>query len=426
MTLHTLLAARAAEGRPVRVGLIGAGAFGTLALAQLHRTPGLHLMAIADADPARAHAACAAAGWPEGQAAAGSPAKALRHGTTWITDDAAALVAAGGMEVVIEATGRAEAGLRHAALALEHGRHVVMASLEADVLAGPLLARRFAAAGLVYTLAAGDRPALVCELVDWARACGFAVVAAGTGAAWTPEDAAAVRTRSALEMAAVANATGLGVPREGLAFPPVGRDGLAAMMRPRSAGGVLERAGMVEVVSSLARDGTAVPDALGRAAWVTVEATCDLVARSFATWGLSTDDSGRHAALWRPAPLAGAEVGISVAAAALRGEATGHGAAFLGDVVAVAARDLVLGERLDAGAVAGRLMPAADAVAAGLLPLGLADGVSLARPVRAGRPVPRDAVRLDPDAFAVRLRRELEAAFCAAPPEDEADEPAAR
>lgn len=452
MNLSTKLAARAAEGRPIRVGLIGAGKFGTMFLAQARRTPGLHVMAVADLSPSRAHAALRAAGWSAEQAEAGSSAKALRHGSTWITDDAEALIAAGGIEVVIEATGHPEAGLRHAARCLEHGRHVVMVNVEADVLAGPLLARRFGAAGLVYSMAYGDQPALICELVDWARTCGLEVVGAGKGTKYlpdyhastpdtvwehyglTPEQAAAGGmnakmfnsfldgTKSAIEMAAVANATGLGVPADGLGFPPVGCDDLPAVLKPRADGGVLERAGMVEVVSSLQRDGSPVAGDLRWGVWVTFVAPSDYAARCFAEYGLRTDDSGRYAALWRPYHLIGLELGVSVAAAALRGEPTGHSTAFRGDVVAVAKRDLAAGEVLDGeggATVWGRLMPAETSVAARALPMGLAQGVTLTRPVAAGQVVSRDAVRLDPSALAVRLRHDLETAFCALPPEDE-------
>ena len=160
-----------------------------------------------------------------------------------------------------------------------------MVNVEADVLAGPLLSRRAREAGVVYSMAYGDQPALICEMVDWARAAGFQVVAAGKGTKYlphyhestpatvwghygfTPEMVAGGDfnaqmfnsfldgTKSALEMAAVANACGLTPPRDGLAFPPCGVDDLPHVLRPRAAGGVLEKAGLAEVVSCLERDG---------------------------------------------------------------------------------------------------------------------------------------------------------------------------
>src|SRR5690606_16393968 len=239
MNLSKLLAARVAARNPVRIGLIGAGKFGSMYLAQAIRTPGIHVLGIADLAPDRARRATPRAGSPEEQDSAHSFAAARKHGGTFVTEDAAALIAADGLEVVIDATGSPSAGIRHALLACEHKRHIIMVNVEADVLAGPLLARRAAEAGVVYSLAYGDQPALIAEMVDWARAAGFEVVCAGKGTKYlpvyhastpdtvwthygfTPEQVAAGDfnpqmfnsfldgTKSAIEMAAVANATGL-------------------------------------------------------------------------------------------------------------------------------------------------------------------------------------------------------------------------
>ena len=181
MNLHRLLLRRADDGNPVRVLLIGAGKFGAMYLAQARVTPGIHIAAIADLAPARAADALRRTGWSDERFGARSLAEALTHGTTLLTDDAAAMIAAAGIEVVIDATGAPAAGIRHALACAEHGKHIVMVNVEADALAGPLLARRCEAAGVVYSLAYGDQPALICEMVDWARAAGFRVVAAGKG-----------------------------------------------------------------------------------------------------------------------------------------------------------------------------------------------------------------------------------------------------
>src|SRR5512143_723427 len=189
------------------------------------------------------------------------------------------------------AWGSPAAGICHALACCAHGKHIIMVTVEADALAGPLLARRAAQAGIVYSLAYGDQPALICELVDWARAAGFGVIAAGKGTKYlpayhestpetvwgnygfTPAMVAAGDfnarmfnsfldgTKSAIEMAAVANATELTPSPEGLGFPPCSSDELPQVLKPRSAGGVLHHAGQVEVVSSLSRDGRAVPRA---------------------------------------------------------------------------------------------------------------------------------------------------------------------
>ena len=176
MNLYRLLQQRLAAGRPVRVGLIGAGKFGSMFLAQVPTTPGIEVAAIADLAPDRARAACRRVGWDDARIAA-----------TRFTDDAMAMMAAGDVEVVVEATGHAPAGIAHARRAIAEGKHIVMVNVEADVLAGFALAREAERAGVVYTLAYGDQPALICEMVDWARACGFRVIAAGKGTKYLPE-----------------------------------------------------------------------------------------------------------------------------------------------------------------------------------------------------------------------------------------------
>ena len=436
MSLYAKLRARAEAGKPVRVGLIGAGKFGSMFLAQARRTPGLHVMGIADLSPDRARASLARVGWPAESYAAGSAAEALKTGATFLTDDAAALIRAEGLDVIVEATGHPAAGLAHAALALDHGRHVVMVNVEADVLAGPLLAARAEKAGLVYSMAYGDQPALIAELVDWARTAGFDVVAAGKGTKYlpayhvstpetvwghygfTPEQVASGDfnarmfnsfldgTKSAIEMAAVANACGLSPPEDGLAFPPCGADDLADAFAGAK--------GVVEVVSSLHRDGSPVARDLRWGVYVVIEAPSEYVRRCFAEYGLKTDSSGRYAATYKPYHLIGLELGISVANAALRGEATGASRTFSGDAVAVTKRALAAGETLDGEGgftVYGKLIPAARSLNLGALPVGLAHGVRLKRAVEAGAVVGWADVEIDATSAAVRMRREMEAAF---------------
>jgi predicted homoserine dehydrogenase-like protein len=316
-----------------------------------------------------------------------------------------------------------------------------MVNVEADALVGPLLARRAQEAGVVYSLAYGDQPAIICEMVDWARATGFEVVCAGKGTKYLPEYHTSTPdtvwehygftdeqvesgglnarmfnsfldgTKSALEMAAVANATGLTPAPEGLAFPPAGTDELAAVCRPRQDGGNLHHPGTVEVVSSLERDGRPVERDLRWGVYVTFKAATDYVARCFSEYGLVTDESGYYAALYRPFHLIGLELGISVAYAALRGEATGAPTGFQADVAATAKRELTAGERLDGEGdytVYGRLMLAEDSTALGALPIGLAQGVSLRNAVAKGEMVKWSDVTIDESQEPVRLRREME------------------
>lgn len=428
MNLHAMALARAESGRPVRVGLIGAGKFGSMFLAQVPHSP-VTVRAIADLDPGQARRACAHVGWTDERIAA-----------TAFTDDGMALITRDDVDVVVEATGHPAAGIAHARAAIAAGKHVVMVNVEADVLAGPLLAAEARAAGVVYSLAYGDQPALTAELVDWARATGFRVVAAGKGTKYLPEyhdvtpdgvwahyglspDAAREAgmnpqmfnsfldgTKSAIEMAAIANACGLDVPDAGLAFPPCGVDDLPHVLRPRTAGGLLERAGMVEVVSCLERDGRPVFRDLRWGVYVVIEAPNDYASACFAQYGLKTDSTGRYAAMYKPYHLIGLELNVSILSAALRGEPTGQPRGFRGDVVAVAKKDLSQGDVLDGEGgytVWGKLMPAAASLAAGALPIGLAHRVTLRRPVKHGTPVTWDDV-VAPIGPAVDVRRAME------------------
>ena len=186
MSLIQKLKARAAEGRPVRVAVIGAGKFGSMYLSQAPRTPGIHLVAVADLSPDRARASLARVGWEPARFAATSLAQAAKDGSTFITDDAPAMIASDWVDIVIDATGSPAAGIAHALLCCDHRKHIIMVNVEADVLAGPLLARRAKEAGIIYSMASGDQPALIAELVDWARTIGMEVVCAGKGTKYLP------------------------------------------------------------------------------------------------------------------------------------------------------------------------------------------------------------------------------------------------
>lgn len=448
MNLHRMLQARASLGRPLRVGLIGAGKFGAMYLAQAPHTPGIHIVGIADLAPDRARAALARTGWASERFCARSFGDARKSGHTFVTDDARALIESPDIEIVIDATGDPAAGIRHALLCCDQRKHVVMVNVEADALAGPLLARRALDAGVVYSLAYGDQPALICEMVDWCRAAGFEVVAAGKGTKYLPEYHASTPdtvwphygftpqqvaagdfnarmfnsfldgTKSAIEMAAVANATGLTPAPDGLEFPPCGVDDLPRILRPRAEGGRLHHAGQVEVISSVERDGRAVFRDLRWGVYVTFragdKASEDYVHRCFGEYGFSTDPSGRYAAMYKPYHAIGLELGISVASVGLRAEPTGAAIAWHADVVATAKRDLAVGETLDGEGghtVYGKLLPAARSMQIAGLPLGLAHGVTLKRAIAAHAPVRWDDVEIDLASDAVRIRCEMERTF---------------
>ena len=433
MYLYSSLIQRVADSKPVRVGLIGAGKFGSMFLAQVPTTPGLVVTVIADLDPAQAMRRCQEVGWDE-----------TRVADTEFSDDAEQMIRGDRVEVVVEATGDPAAGIKHALLCAAQGKHIVMVNVEADVLAGPYLALQARQAGVVYSMAYGDQPALTMEMVDWARSCGFNVVAAGKGTKYLPsyhestpdtiwahyglsaDEAAAAGmrsqmfnsfidgTKSGIEMAAIANASGLKVPSNGLGFPPCGADDLAQILRPQSDGGQLEFSGQVEVVSSLKRDGQAVPKDLRWGVYCVFEAPNDYSAACFQQYGMNTDDSGRYSAMYKPFHLIGLELNISILSAALRGQPTGAPIGFNADVVAVAKRDIEVGEILDGEGgytVWGRIMPAAASITVQALPIGLASKVKLGRAVKKGQVVTLNDIDADSNAQAWQVRAKMLLAF---------------
>ncbi|MGB6105977.1 MAG: Gfo/Idh/MocA family oxidoreductase [Pusillimonas sp.] len=444
MSLYAQLQERAAQNNPVRVGLIGAGKFGAMYLAQVPRTPGVQLVGIADLSPEAARANLARVGWKPEQYGAASAAEALRTGATWITDDWKALVGLADIDIIVECTGNPIAAVEHCLEAFEQGKHVVNVTVEADAFCGPLLGKKATQAGVVYSLAFGDQPALICDLVDWARTCGFPVVAAGRGHKWLPHFSESTPdtvwgyygltpqqaergglnpkmfnsfldgSKPSIESAAVANATGLRVPSNGLLYPPASIEDIPFVTRPASEGGVLEGKGMVEVVSSLEADGRRIPYDIRMGVWVTVEAETDYIKNCFEEYNAHTDPSGRYFTLYKRWHLIGLEVGMSVASIALRREATGVATCWQADVVATAKRDLQAGEILDGEGgytVWGKLLPAPKSVQIGGLPLGLAHGIKLLRPVPKGQSLSWSDVDIDTGTPAYRVRREMEALF---------------
>ena len=444
MNLYVKLLQRQADNRPIRIGLIGAGKFGSMYLAQIPRTPGVHLVGIADLSPASARTNLARVGWNTEKVEAKTLDQAMREGTTCITEDWQSLVRHPAIDIIVECTGSPLHAVDHILEAFSHGKHVVNVTVEADAFCGPLLASRAKAAGVVYSLAFGDQPALICDLVDWARTCGFPVVAAGRGHKWlprfcestpdtvwgnyglTPEQAQRGGlnpkmfnsfldgSKPSIESTAVSNATGLSVPSNGLLYPPASVEDIPYVTRPISEGGVLERKGMVEVISSLEADGRKIPYDIRMGVWVTVEAETDYIKNCFEEYNAHTDPSGRYFTLYKRWHLIGLEVGVSVASVALRQEPTGVATHWNADVVATAKRDLRPGELLDGEGgytVWGKLLPAATSKKMGGLPLGLAHGVKVVRPVAKGQCLSWDDVAMDTTTHAYQIRREMENVF---------------
>ena len=444
MNLFRKLQQRQAAGNPLRIGLIGAGKFGAMYLAQVPKTPGVHLVGIADLSPPGAKANLERVGWKAEQFAAASLDAALAQGNTHLGDDWEKLVAHPGIDIIVECTGNPAAAVEHCLAAFANGKHVVNVTVEADALCGPLLARKAQSAGVVYSLAYGDQPALICDLVDWARAAGFQVVAAGRGHKWlphfsestpetvwgnyglTPEQAKIGGlnpkmfnsfldgSKPSIECTAVCNATGLVAPPDGLAYPPASVDDIAFVCRPIDEGGVLHQKGQVEVISSLEKDGRAIPYDIRFGVFVVFEGETEYIRNCFKEYMVRTDPSGRYACLYKRWHLIGLELGISVASVGLRGEPTGAATCFNADVVATAKRDLKPGEILDGEGgytVWGKLFQAGRSLALGGLPLGLAHNLKLVRAVRKGQALTWADVAIDDSLPAYKLRREMETVY---------------
>ena len=441
MSLYQKLQKRAEQNKPVRVGLIGAGKFGSMYLSQVPQTPGVSVAGVVDLSPSRARSNLLKVGWSESNISSTSLDDAIRDGTTYVSDDWEGLVKHPAIDVVVESTGSPPDAVEHILASFANGKHVVNVTVEADAFCGPLLAQRATSAGVVYSLAFGDQPALICDLVDWARTCGFPVVAAGRGHKWlphfsestpetvwehyglTPEQAQRGGlnpkmfnsfldgSKPAIESTAVANATGLTVPSDGLLYPPGSIADIPSITRPRNEGGVLEKKGMVEVISSLQPDGTPIDYDIRMGVWVTVEAETEYIQNCFEEYNAHTDPSGKYFTLYKRWHLIGLEVGMSVASVALRQEATGVAQNWVADVASTAKRDLHPGDTLDGEGgytVWGKLLPASTSLKKGAVPLGLAHQVKVLRDVSKGSVVTWNDVSMDTSTRAYAFRKEFE------------------
>lgn len=429
---------------PIRAGVIGAGLFGTNLVHQLERATGMTTAAIADIDRAKAEAAFESAGVPPTDiqriGSATDADAAIATGDRALLEDGMDLVRAD-VDVVVESTGLPEVGARHAYAAIDRGRHVVMVTVEADTVVGPILADLAENAGVTYSMAYGDQPALICELVDWAETVGFEVVAAGKGNPYRPEyrhgtpDDIFERlgfeeefvedrdlnprmynsfydgTKVAVEMCAVANATGLEPDVPGMHLPDASIPEIPNKLRPEAAGGILSQSGVVETIATRRPDGSAVEEDISFGVYVVVRSPDEPIQGYLshnAGPGFNVASDGEYAVFYRPHHLPGLETGVSVANAAIRNEPTGSPEARVAEVVGAAKRDLDPGTVIDGGGgstVYGRLETAGDADAAEYVPFELLDGAVVTAAIGQDEVITADDVELDEDSFLYHLRR---------------------
>ncbi len=403
------------EGAPIRVGLIGAGQMGRGFIAQVVGIPGMEVAAVADIDPERAITAFREVGQEPVQGLNGHP------GRPGVTDDAGEVSRSETVDVVVEATGVPEIGARVAFDAIHNGKHVVMLNAEADITIGPILNRMARSAGVVYTGSAGDEPGAVMELYDFARSLGFEVVAAGKGknnpldVSANPDsvaDEAAAKhmnpkmlasfvdgTKTMVEMAAVANATGMTPDKPGMHGPEeTVPNRLGDLFSLREEGGILSKYDTVDYVRGVAPG-----------VFLIVRAGAEPVRETLEYLG---QGAGPNHVLYRPYHLTSLETPISVARAVLYGEPTIAPLEKLSaEVVAVAKRDLEPGEKLGGIGSAdyyGCVYKAPEA--RGMLPIGLAEKARTTRPVKRGEVIPRAGVEPAEGSFVESLRRLQETA----------------
>lgn len=397
---------------PLRVGVVGAGEFGRKCLDQVRRAPGLEASAVADPVQSRVEAACEEAGIPERDTIDATDAEsvnaAVASGRCALSSDGAS-VAEADLDVVVEATGDPNAGAYHAYKALVSGTHVAMATVEADATVGPLLADVAASRGVVYSTAYGDQPALIAELVEWARTVGLDVVAAGRGIS-------SYDANAAVELCAAANATGLPPDRDGLHVPTVPFEDIPGQLRPQSDGGLLVETGVVDGAVSPPDENRVPGESVADGVFVVVTTPND-DAREFLRIknraGAHVSEDGQYLAFFRPHHLPGAETTVSVARAGALGGHTGTPGDHVADVTATAEEPLAAGTTVEVSYPETDVPVAADAErvdrSAGEdpVPFALLDGATTTRRVPAGTTISYDDVDVPPS-FLLRLRSLLE------------------
>lgn len=451
MSLHTLLCKREEEGRPIRIGMIGAGRYGAMFLAQSRSIPGMEVVGIADVDVGKARGACIQVGWTKESILTAPSTDAIndeirkKQGRIVLTEDSERLIRAD-LDVIVEVTGTVDAATRHAWSAFETGKHVVNVSAEADALLGVALQKKAQAKGLVYSLGYGDEPSELCEQVDWARTSGFEVACVGKYIEYTLEKRHANPdtvwqfkpsytkeqiasgafnakmyssfvdgTKTLTEACCAANACELIPPRGGMRFPVLEYDDMPNRLKPKSEGGMLDHMGTIEIPSNYHLDGTPVKRHLRWGVFISVKA-CSEYARSVLVDfknenRVHVDDTGEYALMYRPTHFLGLELGKSIASTALLGVPTGCPSVFVADMISVAKKDLKPGELLDgpgAFALYGQLVTADESLKNGYLPTGLTEKTKVIRPVKKDTLITYDDVEIDETLFSYKIRKAVE------------------
>jgi predicted homoserine dehydrogenase-like protein len=420
------LRARAASGKPVKVGIVGVGQMGTDLIVQLNRMPGLRLGAIAVRNVGNAVGVAAANGYSRDAIVEATTAStidgAIERGLLPITGDVGALAAAGHIDVLIDATGNPNTGTMIALEAIRHGKHIVMMNVEADITIGRYLHAEARAAGIVYTGAAGDEPAAAIELIGFAQSLGLEIVCAGKGKnnplkfdavpADYEEEARARNmnprmlvefidgSKTMVEMVAIANATGLVPDRPGMHGPAATRDTLSEILIPEKDGGVLSGTQRVDYSTG---------KGVAPGVFCVVKSDHPRIIERMADLKVG---KGPYFTLFRPYHLTSMEAPLSAARAVLYGTADMVPLAHpVAEAVPLAKRDLRVGETLGkigeteyrAWAVTYEKGQSDDAI-----PLGLAEGAQVIKPIKAGASITYDNCLPDSSLLVTQIRHKLD------------------
>jgi len=420
-SLAEALDARERAGRPVRVGLVGAGQMGTDILVQTALMRGIEVVAAADAIPENVFAACATAGVGErAPEMADDVARSVARGRLAVCRGHREVCTAPDVDVIIDATGNPNVGAEVALATIAAGKHMVMMNVEADVTIGAYLSARAYEAGVVYTLGAGDEPSSTMEIVNFLRGLGYPIVAAGKGknnkfnVDATPDayrEEALRRnmnprmlvefvdgSKTMVEMVALANATGLVPDIPGMHGPDAALDALHRVFCPRGEGGILSRKGVVDFT---------VAKGVAPGVFAIAELRHPRLMERMSDLRIG---DGPYYTFFRPYHLTSLEVPLSAAAAVLFGQSHMRPLSVpAAEVGARAKRDLAPGEILDAigeYGYRGFALSRVEAQRLDALPLGLAQGATVTARVAKGAYLTYGNCAPDETLRIVQLRRE--------------------
>ncbi len=425
--MYTELLQRQAEGRPIRVGASGAGWMGSGFIAQVEQMPGMTVNVLADADVEAACQAFVAAGVPAPEvveaAHVGAAMDALRQGKRVITGDYGLAAQLDAVDIVADVTPSPAVGAETAFACIQHGKDVVLVNIEADVTLGRILSRLAREAGVLYTVSSGDEPGCLMELYDFVMTLGYEPIVIGKGKnnpldrSATPETVAESArradkdpyqvasyvdgTKTMFEMACAANATGCLPMQRGMIGPQADLESVSRVFALEEDGGLAKFPGAVDFVQGSSMAG---------GVFVTVRVGSERIRADLEYLKVG---QGKYYTFFRPYHLWFLEAPISIARAHLKRQTTLVPLDRpVAESMTMAKRALAPGEALDdfgGFTFYGMLERAETARALNALPVGLAPGARLSRPVAAGEIITWDDVTLDENSLLVKLRRQQDA-----------------